>query len=444
MSSIAPELFTDLLRQARGGAASPLTPAERSSLEAEHMHLQAMVAAGVQVYGTSTNVGHRDGVAASSAETLWQDIVVSHAIGEAPWCPDETARLITAAKLSSWRAGGSGVSLALFDHVAALTADPGFRPQVPQSSSYSSGDVIPATHWARAVLQGTAASGAFAGPPEPMPLINGAFVHLGQALALLQPLRAAWVAFFANSASLVRYGMRNRSFLLSGIERRAVPAQAALQQLRSAVPMAYSAVDRQDAVSLRATDEVFETLLLAIANFGEQLALALQRPSGNPLIDVRHGMPLSQASFMLPTLSLAQSGLIEAILFAMWACVGRLSYVLSGELPGVPRDGVSAKGALGFIQRPKQMMALLEEARLLAGRRSFASGGATSYGIEDLWSQGVPVTRSLAQLIVQFQSICRIEATVLAELFGPNVEGTDIQLLSPDATSSDRGFPLVF
>lgn len=426
-------LFKELLQQARGGAASPLTVAERARLTAEYQHQGALVAAGVQVYGASTSLGHRDGAAAASAQQLWSDIVASHAIGSEPWCPDEVVRCITAAKLSTWRAGGSGVSPALFDHVVALTADPAFRPQVPQANSYSSGDVIPATHWAQAVLAGTPATAAFAGLPEPMPLINGAFVHLGQALALLEPLRAAWVAFFGNTARIVQLGMRNRSFLLNGIELRASAAKAALAQLRQAVPADQAVADRQDAVSLRATDEVFEALLHAIDQFGEQLALALQRPSGNPLIAPALATPLSQATFMLPALSVAQSALIEAMLFAMWACVGRVNYVLSGELPAVPRDGVSAAGALGLIQRPKQMMAVLEEARLLAGRRTFASGGATSYGIEDLWSQGVPVNRSLALLTAQFQALCAIETTVLAELFGP----------VPPA-SGDCGFPLAF
>lgn len=412
----------------------PLTMQERALLADEHRHQAALVAAGVHVYGASTSLGHRDGAPAAPARQLWHDIVASHAIGDAPWCADEVVRCITAAKLCNWRVGGSGVSPELFDHVVALTADPEFRPCVPQANTYSSGDVIPATHWAQAVLAGTPACGAFAGLPEPMPLINGAFVHLGQALALLEPMRAAWSVFFSNTVSVVRHGMRNRSFLLGGVEQRARPAQAALRRLRGAlVHTEASGGERQDAVSLRATDEVFETLLVAISQFGEQLASALQRPSGNPLIDTRQGAPVSQASFMLPALSVAQSALIEAILFAMWACVGRVSYVLSGELPAVPRDGVTEAGALGFIQRPKQMMAVLEEARLLAGRRTFASGGVTSYGIEDLWSQGVSVSRSLAQVIAQFQAVCTIEASVQEAIFG----------LPPPLQSDDSlGFPL--
>ncbi len=402
-------------RVCEGQAVPALRAEERATISAEYDQLLALLAAGVPVYGSNTRPGHREAEAASPAEQQWRDVLDSHAIGEGPWYDRYEARCIGVAKLAAWRAGGSGVSPALFDHLSALLGDDHFQPQVPRGNSYSAGDVIPATHWAQAVLQGSPRTGRFAGEPQTMPLINGAFVHAGLALSTLRPLRRAWVLFYENTMAMAG-ALGNTSYLRRGPEGLAAAAQPAAGQLRAELSSLPERDGPQDPLSLRATDELFEVLLDGVAHMARKLEEALGRPSGNPLIRTSSPMPLSQGSFMLMSLTAAQSALAEALLAAMWAQVGRTAHLLSGRVPGVPRDAATAKRPLGFIQHPKRMMAILEEARLLAGRRAFASGASTSYGIEDLWSHGLNTTEVVLGLADRFAQLGAIEALVLRGL----------------------------
>ncbi len=407
--------LSDLIACCRGTTFPVPDPARWQALEQEHRHLQALLEQGQAIYGINRRTGHRDDEFESSPESLCKAVLDSHAIGEAPWYDPMEARAITVARLAMWQAGGSAVSPALFQRVRQLLDDPGFRPQIPRQSSYSCGDVIPAAHWARAVLAGTAQIGPQAGGSDIMALINGAFVHAGLALTTLAPLRNAWVLFFENTLALMPC-LGNNSFLQLPARSSSGPGGLASQLLRSKLAHLPPRIGTQDPVSLRATDEIFEVLLRSITDMTDRLTEALNTPSTNPLIRDGLAVPVSQASFMLPSLALAQAALINALLFTMWAQVGRTTHLLSGKVSGVPLDGATPRHPLGLIQYPKQMMALLENARFLGGRSIYASGGATSYGVEDLWSHGLTTTDLLKQMAERFLRMSVIEAKVLEAL----------------------------
>jgi histidine ammonia-lyase len=371
----------DTLRGLVDGTSPALAAEPPARIDQEHRHLQAMLGRGVRVYGHNTEVGHRDHVARDSVAALWQDVVASHQIGRGPAYPALVARHIGAAKWLQWRAGGSGVSPALFSHLGRLLADPSFTPQVPASNSYSAGDVIPATHWAVQVLAGSARTPAHAGAPEIMPLINGSFVHVGVAAAGLQalePLAQRWRALSGQARALSR-------------------------------PDA----DTQAAVSVRASLDVADALDTTLARLAAAVDEALGAPSCNPLIALDRPAPVSQASFLALPLALEQSRTLEALLLAMWTSVSRVQYLLGEDTPA----GSGAQG-LGLIQHPKQMMALLEKARLHHGRRTFASGGQTSNGVEDLWSFGLLLSESLLELAQTWHGLNEIEAEVYRRVGG--------------------------
>src|SRR5690606_4985656 len=99
--------------------------------------------------------------------------------------------------------------------------------------------------------------------------------------------------------------------------------------------------------------------------------------------------PYSQASFLLPILTVRTSAVLEALLFSASAELGRVKWLVGGTVDGIPVDGQSGPDDVAYIQWPKLMQAMVEELRLMAGRTIYASGGDTSFGVEDLWSNGV-------------------------------------------------------
>lgn len=382
-------------------------------LEADHQHLQGLLQDGsVAIYGANTLTGHRDGerVTAADLTSFQNNLLHTHAIAETPDHDDYTARCITYAKLHSWAAGHSGVSPELFRSLSELAGREDFHPGVPTGCSYSSGDVIPAAHWARAVLQALKQSRHYEpGPGEVMALINGCFVHTGYAASLVPRLRKAWALFLEVTALSNSVSQANPSNLHFGADSGPPWARQAVAYLRTGAVRPGTGAGTQDPVSMRAVPQVLETLCDAVDGYLLELEKVLSRPSGNPLFDETVDYPLSQASFLAPVLSVRTGALLESLLFAMWSIQGRTSHLLSGKVKGVPQDAASEASALGLIQYPKLMMATLEEARLKYGRRTFASGSQTSYGVEDLWSSGVMVARQLDGILDDFMYLCGIE-----------------------------------
>ncbi len=401
----------ELLALAENSRKLKISDRIRRTIELEHLHLTSMLQRGMRIYGTNTAVGHRDDSVLQENRDLWSQIVDSHLIGKGPPYSRFQARCIGLSKLMHWSAGKSGVSTALFQHITNVLADSDFSPSIPSGESYSSGDVIPATHWAVAVLKGTKNISPFSGAAEPMPLINGSFVHVGLAAACIPSFDKSYNLWLANTEIILSKILLNNSFLYYHKAHAASSSSRWISEIKlNASPF----LGPQDSVSVRASLDVAEVLRQTRDNLGSTLSLALSRPSSNPLIDNKHDFPISQASFLEPGLVIAQSALIEAILLAMWTSVSRVQYLLSGKLQGIPIDG-GGRG-LGAIQKPKRMLAILEHARLKTGRRVFSSGGSASNGIEDLWTYGTFVSELKADLCNMFQDCCEIEAAILDEL----------------------------
>lgn len=378
-------------------------------LNQEHNHLLWLVSSGHRVYGVNTSVGHKDHMSVETS-TLWAQVVESHHIGAGDPYSAYQARCIGFAKIAQWAAGKSGVSPSLFKHVSMVMGDPSFAPSIPSGQSYSSGDVIPATHWAVSVLNGTPKTGGFVGDAETMPLINGSFVHVGLAASSISATRQAVALWHSTTQKFLTYGCRNNT----QVHYENLQSMDSEEWALALEPDCPPWVGPQDSVSIRASVDVGRSLNAAMEHVCEQIDLALTRPSGNPLFDQRIPAPISQASFLAPSLVISQSALIEAVLLAMWTSVSRTQYLLSGALSGVPEDGSSI--GLGLIQKPKQMLAILEHARLKAGRRVFASGASASQGIEDLWTQGVFVSELLIELIKMFGDLSTIEASIIVQV----------------------------
>lgn len=382
-------------------------------IEKENRHLRHLLNKdSVTIYGANTLTGHRDNEKITNAELSFyqEDLLRTHAIGESPWLSAYAARCITYAKLYSWSAGMSGVSPALFNLLVDLACDPSFKPMIPTNCSYSCGDVIPASHWARDILQNLKQKKQYvAQPGEIMALINGHFIQVGYAASIINKIRTSWVFYIELSAIINNITQANSSNLFFFTTAERSWASTTVEYIRSRSTKRSIIKDVQDPVTLRAIPQTVELICNSIEEYLREINYSLLKPSGNPLFDTTSDHPISQASFLAPVLSIKTGALIESILFVMWSMIGRTNYLLSGEIPGIPRDASNNNSTLGLIQYPKLMMAKLEKSRANYGRRLFASGSQTSYGVEDLWSNGITVLGQLENLIEDFLYLCGIE-----------------------------------
>jgi len=373
----------------------------------EHRHLQALVQdPAVRVYGANTLVGHRDAEAVAEPDATTAEILRTHTIAPPPWLDGEMARCIGYAKLYSWAAGLSGVSPQLFEGVSKLVTKKDFHPKVPCGASYSCGDVIPAAHWAKAVLDELARVGSHAAEPgEIMALINGNFVHVGRAVAVVAKLQRTSTLAIEAAALFHSAALANSSNLYFVATAERAWASNAIRYIADRAGQPLAATITQDPVSLRAIPQVLETWGNAVSDFLNEVNYLLFKPSCNPFIDEQHAFPISQASFLAPTLSVKTSALIEAALFLMWAVLGWTNHLLSGRVPDIPLDGATQDSPLGLIQLPKLMAAACEKARMDLGRRTFAAGSSTSHGIEDIWTNGVFTLMQLESALDALESV---------------------------------------
>lgn len=390
----------------------------RDRIRQDHRHLTELLASDhpPHIYGVNTLVGHVDDTVLDqdAIERFQLDLIENHCLGNEPYYDEFAARCIGYAKVQAYSLGGSAVSPELYARLCRLVTDETFSPDIPKSSSYSSGDVIPAAHWASAVVKHLQNEASYRlQPKEGISLINGAFVHTGLAMANIRDIQATWEAYVTASRLNAVITEANPSNFTSHLtDRKADPIQFYSRLVRSELSDDKTYV-RQNPISVRSFPQIGSAFGQAIHLFLDALDEALLRRSDNPLVLAESEFPLSQASFLAPMLSLATSQLMEAMLMVMWTVERRLHYLLSGEVEGIPLNGSASPYDLGFIQVPKLVTAKLEEARAIAGRRTFASGTTTSYGIEDVWTAGVQSLDTLSSVNAYFRDILAIELVTM-------------------------------
>lgn len=345
-----------------------------------------------QIYGFNTLSGHRDDhrLDDDAARAFQDELIASHVISDAPDYDQRLALTITATKIAQLSHGGATLSAGLYGQLLAAFENVDFAPSVPRQSSYSCGDVIPGAHWARGVLDYLAATGTpyRLGRGEGMALINGSFVHLGYAAGAARPLAALWAMQLDAARSDLVLGRADAGMLDYARQVGTALPSSTLDYLGATGGPLGGA---QWPVSFRAIPETLALLFTSYREFFGEIDRELGLPSGNPLLAPGAGglRPHAQASFMLPLLAVRTSAVLEALMFSASAELGRVKWLLSGNVEGIPLDGQLGGDDIAFIQWPKLMQAMVEELRMVLGRTLYASGGDTSFGVEDLWSNGV-------------------------------------------------------
>jgi histidine ammonia-lyase len=421
MSAIIHPSLSDLLRAAEHGTIPASVDLEAASEEISltRTFIQTLLRQPNRslIYGLNTLPGHRDGdeVSESNLLDLQTQIIRSHLVPShnAVYTPYQS-RCISVAKLVSLAKGGTGISELTFRWLSLAVQDPAFAPKIYENQSYSSGDVIPAAHWVEGLLQwiGQRDQTFRLAAGDAMALVNGNFVHAGLSLALVKPLRRC-LALWSRMQALLLSSLGGAFHLpppdaINESETFSVFLKFIESAAFDALPvsaMVSESISPQLPVSVRATAEILRVLVRAVLNHEDELKLTLSRKSGNPLYAATERRVYSQASFLAPELAIAQSALIEAILFSCGAAINQIEYVFSGEVIGVPLDGNRPHDKLGSIQLIKEMYSRLEYFRTISSRRLFSSSISTSKGIEDLCSFGEIVCSILSELIAFSEEI---------------------------------------
>lgn len=392
------------------------------------------------IYGVNTQPGHRDNVYLSCDEAagLSGEIIQNHCLPYDKSFPDEVWKYVTLAKCYSVAAGGSLVSPEAFQLLCDVFEDKGVTIQVPRNSSYSSGDVIPASHWVSQILSTTRYQ---LKPGEGMALINGAFVHLGTSAYVVAQLNRFWRMFLASTQKLfTQVSVDQNMFDFPHCDSRSQTIRAVEFVTKNArLP---TEQQPQPYVSIRSTPQIMDGFLSTSGQFAKEIGYYLFKPSGNPQTHKSENGAYrisSSGSFVVPSVALAGGAVLDGLLMLGWHIVRRTEFFLSGKVSGVPLDASTLSAPLGLIQWPKLMTAKLEGLRSTFGARVFSSGGATSYGVEDFWTRGVSTNENLLDALEVLTGILCLEFAVLSYFKTP--ESIDLIAAQTDLESLASGIP---
>ncbi|WP_020566982.1 aromatic amino acid lyase [Neolewinella persica] len=402
-------LYVQLINHVLAGTAPEYFYEARSRIRAERSHLGQLIEQGERIYAVNSLTGHKDDVVLSPEEMEdFQEILINnHHLPSVSFFDGFTGRCIAYLKTHQVALGYTGISEELYDVLLGAIAAPDFQPAIPKDASYSSGDVIPGAYLAKELLN-------FAErekldfrlrPKDGISLLNGNFVHLGSALALVPELKSHWLLSMASAVSNASLCQANDTNYLSPFSKDAndpilAVATAFKQEGRRPV---------QDPVSLRCMPQNLTAFYRGLEHWYGALEMELHRYSDNPLIVPGFDFAISQGSFVATDLSLATGQIIENLLLLAWQVCERNKYLLSGKVAGVPEDAAIGASDLGLIQVPKLMQATLESMRMQLGRRTFASGSQTSGGTEDFWSYGTLLNQQLTAGLEFYRRILNLE-----------------------------------
>lgn len=372
------------------------------------------------IYGFNTELGHRDFVTVDpkAGPDFQKAIFASHHMRPSyarGVYPRAVASLIGYVKAFQLSRGGSGISSEAYARIVQKVTNPEFCPRIPAGQSYSSGDVLPATHWVSAVFDLDGSAPYALKPGDMIALINGNFVHTALAADNYRELKQLTQYVVVSGAYAGRLCELARINYLRDLPRDKEAAQKSLDYLvRTADGRKSLSTSPQRAVSIRAIPDVIIEFCSARHALGREIEMLIPTQSANPLFDLARKEVFSSPGFLAIGLALAQNKMIETLLLVLRVSVARLSFILSGRVADIPEDGwdPTAEAGLGFIQVPKELTAVVEAAYQAYGRRGFASGGATSYGIEDLWTQGEALSRDIHKLSLIARDVLRREIAV--------------------------------
>jgi histidine ammonia-lyase len=441
---------------ARDGAAVELAAAGIERARAAHK-VALEVSAERPVYGVTTGVGTNRTVPVGAGDALDHGLRVlrSHAGGAGPLMDRAGVRAMLVVRLNQLAAGGSGVDPALLE-VLERALNRGLTPRVSRYGAIGTADLTALASTALCILGerpwegGSMPARAF-GPTDALAFISSNAATVGEAaLACLDLRRLLQAGLVVAALSFVAVDGSPEPFAAAVHQSRLHPGQIAVAaSMRELLGTRAGRAARrvQDPFGLRALPQVHGPAVDGVAELERVLAVEMNSPGENPLVDVGAHDVLHNGNFHAAYLALALDRARAGLFQTATLSVARLSTLADPGSTGLrpfladgpePSSGVTileyvAHSALADL-RHQAAPAALGSAVLASGLENHAS-----FSAQAAWR----TTEALApyEAVLACELLAAVRALRLrAEPLGPGPLGDAYELVSSamGPTTEDR------
>ncbi|HET7030805.1 MAG TPA: aromatic amino acid ammonia-lyase [Candidatus Limnocylindrales bacterium] len=411
----------DLVRVARGRDRVALGDAARAGMDATRAVVEAAIARGDPIYGTTTGVGvlKRVGVAPADGAAYSNHMLAHHVVSHGEPVGEDVVRA-TLLRLANHLAEGSpGVRPAVADRLIRALNDrelPALRPV----GSVGSADLAPLAELVVPLFREVSLE-----PGEGTALLdNNAFSTGWAALALTDAIGLIGLLDVSGATSLDGFAA-NPSPLHAAVGaarphpgiRRSLARLTALLE-GSAIHDPDGPRNLQDPLSFRNLPQLHGAARDALDHADAILAIELNANQGNPIVVPGEGRLVSVANFeILPLAAVLDyvRVVLASVLGAASERVTKLLYPFWSGLPtGLVPEPDTAEAGLTYLSLAAQSLAV--EARLLAQPVSFELVSTShAEGIEDRTTNAPLAARRLAEQVDLGGRIASIELAVAAQ-----------------------------
>ncbi|MBP1849510.1 HAL/PAL/TAL family ammonia-lyase [Rhizobium halophytocola] len=439
-SATAPSIG-DIVRLARGEAKLVISPEVETRINAARTVVERYLADEKPVYGLTTGLGAGvdTRLEADDLIAFQRRVPQARAVGVGAALPRDTVRAMMATRIAGMAAGGTGVSLPVFEGlVDALNA--GVHPVVPSLGSIGAADLAPLSDLARALLgDGEAEFGGTVMPAaqaleraglEPLPLApkDGHCLVVANSLSVARACLALSDLDTLVDWSLSAIALDFEAFRanVSAFDDRALAARPAFEQRETAARLrdllagsslvGEGAARRlQDPLSYRCAPQVWGALSHAIAEARLATEIELSSSGDNPVVLAYEGLILSNGNFDMTAFTLSFERLCQAMAQCAAATAYRTMKLMSAGMSDLPRFLTPlGQSRTGFATVQKTISALEAEIRHLAMPVSLTLLPAAD-GIEDHATLAPSVLDKTQEIIERLRYLVAIELVASAQ-----------------------------
>jgi histidine ammonia-lyase len=411
----------ELVRVARGSEPVALDERARARMDATRAVVEAAVARGDAVYGTTTGVGvlKRIGVPAADAAAYSNHMLAHHTVGHGEPVPADLVRG-TMVRLANHLAEASpGVRPAVAERLIRALND-GETPPVRPIGSVGSADLVPLAELVVPLFRDVPLE-----PGEGTALLdNNAFATAWAALALTDAHRLVALLEVAGALSLEGFAANPSPLHDAVAAARPYPgirdSVARLRTLLEGSALHDPGVPRQlqDPLTFRNLPQLLGAARDALAHADEVLAIELNANQGNPIVVATEGRLVSVANFEILPLAAVLDHVRVVLASVLSAASERVTKGLYPAWSGLPTGLVpepgTAEAGLTYLSLAAQSLAV--EARLLAQPVSFELVSTShAEGIEDRTTSAPLAARRLADQVGLGRRIAAVELTGAAQ-----------------------------
>jgi histidine ammonia-lyase len=425
-----------------GPADIRLSGTVRAGLAAARAVVERYLADGsVPVYGLNTGLGGNLGYRLKPEEILafQEQLIVGRCIGMGPPLPEPLCRAVLVCRIVGLARGGSGISPAVVDLLAAM-ARAGVTPVIPSRGSIGAGDLGLVAHLGAVVIgrgqawfggqvmpgaDALAAAGlapARLGAKDGLAILNASPVttaHGALSLASLEDLllQAAATAALSMEGYAGNPAIFDARLAAARPAAGQVAATALFRALLAASPLHAPGTTHaiQNALSFRTLGPIFGATFDALHRAAREIEIELNGAVDNPLVLVEDDLILSTANFHTPAIALAFDTLAIALTHLAAAGVQRIQKLMMPQFSQLPKYLSPVGGAsTGFNSLQKTASALYGEIRLQAAPASLDAVPVSEI-VEDHAPQTPLAIAKLARQMELFRMLVAIEAMVAAQ-----------------------------